>query len=320
VVTKDDVQQFRKVYQGDVGDNSMTTVFNRVHRLKSLQGWTWDHFLSEIDKIHPGGIDEKTLYSHYRQPHKKPTTHVSKLINQLHALNFPDPFPQDINCLMSVYNNLVGCKKHLTRDRDIEDLQFFLSAQLERENEQDQLRIARLAWLLGNIHFDRIPTLRDNGQRHQLNETRQLAIDYYQTSVTAIENHNQKSDEPVGASYLYKARHNILACYLNAVLQEHRSSDPDVLKYLRQSNYIPESKSTIQAEPFQWSIARNGLRFSSLLQNDEDVRYFFSALVNVSDKFLDLDYQPLNYGSIAAGVDFQWAVKQVLTPEYIRAC
>ena len=295
----------------------MTTVFNQVHRLKNQQGWTWDHFLSEIDRIHPGGMDEKTLYSLYRQPHKKPTTHVSKLINQLHTQYFPDPFPQEINRLMSLYNNLIRCKKHLTRERDIEDLEYFLNAQLKRET--DLLRIARIAWLLGNIHFDRIPTLRDNGQRSQLNQTKQIAIDYYQASVAAIENHNQQNDIPVGASYLYKARHNILACYLNAVLQEQRSSDPDVLQYLRQSNYIFESKQTIQAEPFQWGIARNGLRFSSLLHNEDDARYFFNALVNVSEKFKDLDYEPLNYGAIAAGADFQWAVNQVLKSEILES-
>jgi hypothetical protein len=299
-------------------ESSMTTVFNQIHRLKRQPGWTWDHFLSEIDRLHKGGMDEKTLYSHYRQPHKKPTTHVTRLINQLHTQYFPDPFPEEINRLMSLYNNLIRCKKHLTLDKDIEDLQFFLCQQLKRENEQDLLRIARISWLLGNIHFDRIPTMRDNGLHLELNKTKQKAIDYYQTSVSAIEKYNQHNREPVGASHLYKARHNILACYLNAVVQEQRSCDSDVLQYLRQSNYIPNSKITLQAEPFQWSIARNGLRFSSLLQNQQDVQYFFNALISVSDKFSNLDYQPLNYSSISAGADFKWAIMNVLTLKQIK--
>ncbi len=294
----------------------MTTVFNQIHRLKCQPGWTWDYFLSEIDRIHPTGMDEKTLYSHYRQPHKKPTTHVTRLINQLHSKYFPNPFPEEINRLMNLYNHLVSCKKHLTLDKDIEDLQFFLSEQLKRENEQDLLRIARISWLLGNIHFDRIPTMRDNGQKLELNETKQQAIDYYQASVSTIEKYNLQNGEPIGASYLYKARHNILACYLNAVVKEQRSSDPDVLQYLRQSNYIPNSKITLQAEPFQWSIARNCLRFSSFVKNEEDVKFFYNALINASDKFTKLDYKPLNYNSISAGVDFKWAIEKVLTAEY----
>jgi hypothetical protein len=295
----------------------MTTVFNQIHRLKSQDGWTWDHFLSEVDRMHPGGLDEKTLYSHYRQPHKKPTNHVSKLIAELHAQYFPDPFPESINRLMRLYNNLVSCKKHITRDKDIEDLEFFLNDQMEREDEQDLLRSARIAWLLGNIHFDRIPVQRDNGRRQQLQVSKQQAIDCYQASVNAIEKHNQENDNQVGARYLYKARHNILACYLNAVVQEKRSHDPEVLEYLRQSNYIRNSKEALQVEPYQWGIARNGLRFSSLLQSEEEVKFFFNALVQVSDRFADLDYKPLNYGPLSSGSDFQWAIQNVLTPDYI---
>lgn len=277
----------------------MTTVFNKIHRLKQQPGWTWDHFLTEIQKQFPAGLDEKTLYSHYRQPHKKPTTHVTKIINQLHEQCYPDPFPEEINRLMRLYNNLVKCKKHLSKEKDIEDLEYFLNQQLNREDISDLLRIARLSWLLGNIQFDRIPTYRDNGQRQQLEQAKQQAIAYYQKSVSAIEQYNQAdSSQKVGESHLYKARHNILACYLNAVPQEQRNSAPDIINYLKESNYIPNSKQTLQAEPFQWGVARNGLRFSSLVENAEDVKYFFNALVAVSDKFLDLAYEPLNYGAM----------------------
>jgi len=298
----------------------MTTLFNKIHRLKSQPGWTWDHFLAEIDKQFPAGLDEKTLYSHYRQPHKKATTHITRMINQVHDHYFPDPFPEAINALMRLYNSLVSCKKHLTREKDITDLEYFLRDQLERENENELLRIARLNWLLGNIQFDRIPAYRDNGQPIQLEEVKQRAIRYYQNSVTAIEEYNrQQLPHSVGASHLYKARHNILACYLNAVHQEQRSQDPTILRYLRESNYIPNSKQTLEAEPFQWTIARNGIRFSSLVGNREDVKYFFNALLNVSKRFFDLDYTPLNYGPISSGADFQWAIENVLTSDYLSS-
>lgn len=229
----------------------MTTVFNKIHRLKSQPGWTWDHFLEEIDKQFPAGLDEKTLYSHYRQPHKKATTHIARIIDQVHDHYFPDPFPEPINGLVRLYNNLITCKKHLTLNKDITDLEHYLSDQLERENGNGLLRLARLNWLLGNIQFDRIPAYRDNGQQAQLAEVKQLAIRYYQNSVTAIEEYNrQHHQQPVGPSYLYKARHNILACHLNAVHQEQRSKDPTILHYLRESNYIPNSKQTLEADRF----------------------------------------------------------------------
>lgn len=297
----------------------MTTVFNKIHRLKRQPGWTWDHFLSEIDKAYPAGLDEKTLYSHFHQPHKKATSHVTKIINQLHEQFFPDPFPEPINRLMRLYNNLVNSKKHPTRDKDIEDLEFFLVDHLFMESKENYLRTARLNWLLGNIQFDRIPGFRDNGQRQQLEESKQKAILYYQNSVAAIEDYNLNNlEQQIGASHLYKARHNILACYLNAVPQERRSHDLTILGYLKDSNYIPNSKQTLEAEPFQWRIARNGLRFSSLLENKEDVKYFFNALIEVSHRFLDLDYEPLGAGPISAGTDFHWAIKTILTPSYLN--
>lgn len=296
----------------------MTTVFNRIHRLKRQPGWTWDHFLSQIDLRFPGGLDEKTLYSHYRQPHKKPSSHVTRIINQLHEIYFPDPFPEEINRLMRLYNNLYNCKKHLNLDRDIEDLEFFLNEQLRREDKAELLHIARLHWLIGNIQFDRIALYRDNGQRQLLNNAKHAAIQHYQQSVSALEQHNQLSstEEAVGAIHLYKARHNILACHLNAVPQEQRSHDEEILRYLRESNYIANSKQTLAVEPFQWSIARNGLRFSSLLENREDIEHFFKALVQVSDSFLDLEYKPLNTGAIMAGSEFEWAIHNVLTLEF----
>ena len=296
----------------------MTTVFNKIHRLKRQPEWTWSRFLIEIEQRFPEGVDEKTLYSHHRHPHKKPNAHLTKIINQLHDEFFPDPFPDDLNGLMRLYNNLVQCKKHVTQERDIDDLRAYLEAQLERERSTELLRIARLNWLLGNIHFDRIPGHRDNGRPQQLQIEKMRAIDYYQQTVEAIESYNrQQPDLPVGTAYLYKARHNILACYLNAAPSSQRSQDAEVLAYLSDSHYIENSKQALVDEPFQWRIARNGLRFSALIKNGTDVDYFFRALVNVSQRFIDLNYKPLDYAPIASSKDFRWAIDEVLTPEYL---
>lgn len=290
----------------------MTTVFNKIHRLKRQPDWTWDRFLTEIDQYSATGVDEKTLYSHFREPHKKPNSHLEKLINKLHDDCFPDPFPEDLNRLMRLYNHLFNCKKHIAKEKDIQDLEFFLQQQCEREDVL--LRVSRLHWLLGNIEFDRIPIYRDNGMQEQLGWCKQRAINHYQKSVLAIEQHNESDPQTmVGASHLYKARHNILACYLNAVPQTKRAKDTAIIHYLKASNYIANSKQTLAAEPFQWTIARNGLRFSSLVENEADVIYFIKALAGISRRFLALDYKPLNHGAIKDGEDFHWALENVLT-------
>lgn len=297
----------------------MTTIFNKIHRLKQQPGWTWEHFMQQIDRLDPFSIDEKTLFSHYRLPHKRPNSHLSQVINRLHDRCFPDPFPEPVNRLMRLYNHLLSCKKHLTLDQDILDLECYLMAQRERENESDLLWQARLDWLLGNIQFDRIANHRDNGRSKELAECKARAITYYQRSVEAIEQYNQTNPEQeVAPHHLYKAQHNILACYLNAVPASRRSEDPETLRYLQESNYIANSKQTLAAEPFQWGIARNGLRFASLLKNGDDVRYFFNALVEVSPRFLDPNYRPLKQKAIAEGPDFRWALENILTEDYIE--
>ncbi|MCP4488066.1 MAG: hypothetical protein GY820_12210 [Gammaproteobacteria bacterium] len=298
----------------------MTTVFNKIHRLKQQSGWTWDYFLSEIDKIFPAGLNEKTLYAHYRHPHKKANSQVTTIINKLHDKYFADPFPDEVNRLFNIYNNLLRCKSHSSKIRDIEDLEYFLATQLVHEDKSELLRLARLNWLLGNIHFDRLPTYRDNGQTRQLEGSKQMAIEYYHKSVECIEQHNQKRPSAeVGVSHLFKARHNILACYLNAVPQQKRGQDSGILAYLQKSNYIANSKATLMAEPFQWGIARNGLRFCSLLKNANDAKYFFEKMVMLSSHFLDLDYKPLNQAAIAGGADFAWAIQHVLDSEYLNS-
>lgn len=293
----------------------MTSVFNKIHRLKQRPGWTWDYFLTEIDVIFPAGLDEKTLYAHHRLPHRQPNSHVRQIIDQLHEQYFPDPFPAAINGLMRLYNSLVDCTKHLNKAQAIADLEFYLTHQLAREPVDQHRYRARIHWLLGNINFDQIPVYRDSAHQETLANVKQQAIVHYQTAVDEIEAHNRLADlDHIGPIYAYKARQNILACHVNAVKQSQRQSDEGIFQYLRESDYLQNSKETLNAEPFQWEVARNGLRCSSLLKQAEDVVYFFQALIEASQCFIDLNYAPLNYGSIQAGQDFQWAITQVLAP------
>lgn len=112
----------------------MANIYAKVHRLKSL-GWTWDQFLFEFEKRFPAGIDEKTLYALYRQPHRKPSRHISQEIEALHQEFFPSPFPADIEALMALYSNLMASKRHPTLDQDIEYLQSFLKGELAQQND-----------------------------------------------------------------------------------------------------------------------------------------------------------------------------------------
>lgn len=289
----------------------MPNLFCKIHRLKA-QGWTWDYFLSELEKIYAGGVDEKTLKSHFRQPHKRSASHTQQLIETLHKQCFPSPFPADAEALMRIYNNLVSCSKHVTKEADIADLRLFLNAEVSGVNAP-LLRSARLYWLLANTFFDCLGEYRQAGKRSLLAESQQQAIEHYQQAIVLIEQHNQLIDDhQVSEFVLYKVRQNILACYLNAVEPEQRESDEQVLNYLEHSDFLAQSERVLAQEPYLWVVARNGLRFASLLKSREHCERFFSLLVNASAYFEDLAYSPLGYPAISESKEFEWACKQVI--------
>ena len=297
----------------------MTSTYNKINRLKAQNGWTWEHFFQEITLIHPPRLDEKTLYNHYRHPHHGGKHHVINIIDQLHQKYFPDPFPDDINGLMRLYNNLLQNARYNDQEEDIRSLETFAQAQVDRDPPQQFLRRCRWYWLLANIAFDRIPYLRENAKQELLIQTRDAAIKLYEKAIAELERHNlEHTTDKIEERYLFKLRQNALACFINSVIQEKRSQDPEILNYIKDANFIEYSKKMLEIEPFHWVIARNGLRFSSLLQDPENCRQFFTRLVSSSKHFIDLNYKPLDYISIAAGSDYVWAIDNVLTPEYLN--
>jgi len=282
----------------------MANLYSKVHRLKA-QGWTWDHFLLELSLIHPSGIDEKTLKGLYRQPHRKPTRHVSQLIETLHQQCFPSPFPADCEALMAIYNRLLQCKKHPSLERDRKDLILFVKANCEA---QPPLKQARLYWLLGNLFLDQLAQLRVNGQHQQLAEAKQQGINYYQLSLGLLETQQASIDSLTR----YKLHQNLLACHLNALEPDQRFRQQPLLALLQETRFQQASKNVLQDEPYQWVVARNGLRFASLSQNAGQCEFFFNALTTASEYFRDLDYHPYQAPALSQSKEFSWAIDQVI--------
>lgn len=296
----------------------MASIFNKIQRLKRQPGWSWQHFLVEIDSVDPDGIKLKLLQRYYRSPNKKPTPHIIRIIDQLHNDCFPSPFPAALDRLMRVYRELKMSNRYLTKDKDIRDLENHVQRLLAAVEADDYLSHACLQWLLGNIEFDRISVHLGADERDQLGAAKQRALDHYQAVLASIEQYNRHHPPvAVGTRHIYRVQSNILACYLNAVPEQQRSQDATILYYLRESGYLAQCKQAIAAEPFQWAVARNGLRFSSLLQDVVEIEHFFTLLLKVHPRFVDLSYEPFNQLSISAMPDYHWALENVLTPEYL---
>jgi len=286
---------------------TMPSTYNKIHRLKS-QGWTWPEFLAEIAQVSVHSIDEKTLYSNFRLPHRKPNRLLEETINQLHEKYFPSPFPKEVEGLITLYNHLVSAKNYRTQDDDIELLKQFVWAELEQDQPQYDLRYSRLAWLAANIEFDRIAYCRDNGLVEKLADSQKSALKWFQQAKRAIVHCKQSLQINIEPFVIYKLTQNMLACYLNAIPSSNRLDNEDLKRFIDSSDYIAETKQMLALEPFQWGIARNGLRFSSLLKDADDCEYFFRALVTANKHFADLNYQLPGLLSIAESDDFKWTL------------
>lgn len=123
-----------------------------------------------------------------------------------------------------------------------------------------------------------------------------------------LEQYNKGAkDKAVSEFVLYKLRQNILACYLNAVAPEQRENDEQVQYYLVHSDFLVQSERVLKQEPYLWVVARNGLRFASLLKSKAYCDRFFSLLVASSAYFEDLAYTPQGYPAISESKEFSWA-------------
>lgn len=164
--------------------------------------------------------------------------------------------------------------------------------------------------MTANIAFDQIPQARA-GRKTRLQQLKQQATDHYQKALDLITQHNQTSASPVSEFIQYKARQNILGSYLNSVPAPERFKNQEVLSYLTESDFLPASKRVLQQEPFQWIVARNGLRFSSITQQAKLCQDFFSLLVSANKHFQDLTYKPLGYPAICDSAEFQWGIDNI---------
>jgi len=297
----------------------MASIYNKIHRLKQQPGWDWQRFQDEINSVDPDGISLKLLQNYYRSPHKKPTLHVVQIIEFLHRECFPSPFPDEFDRLMHVYRELKMSRRFVTKEKDTQDLKRHVEQLLLTLKETEYLGQACLHWLLGNIEFDRIAAHAEQHEKDKVSISKEAALQHYQLVLDSLALHNCKHPESaVSEHHIYRAHYNMVACFLNTIPDDaYTSHDEATLKYVRESGYLDHCRTAIAEEPFQWSIARNGLRFSSLLKDVEEVKCFFNLLLEIHPKFIDLSYEPYNQLSVSVMEDYRWAIKNVLTPAYL---
>ncbi len=282
----------------------MTSTYNKLNRLKA-QDRTWDALLTDIDDVSQQQFDIKTVKANATEPHREPNKHLKESVNRLHDIHFPNPYPKESEALLTLYNDTVISQ---SIDHDIDSLTVVIDSLLHRLGADETLLEARLLWLKGSMYFDKIGLLRDSNQPKRLEAFRSDAIRYYSESFEILRHAINEMPFPFNLNEPYKLQVNIIACHVNAIASSDRGSSEELRSAIEKSDIAELSKNILESEPFQWKVARNALRFSSLIKNDGDVDFFYQKLITANRRFSDLHYEPEGCPSIADSLDFSYAV------------
>ena len=282
----------------------MTSTYNKLNRLKA-QGRTWDALLTDIDNVSQQQFDIKTIKANATEPHREPNSHLKECVNRLHDIHFPNPYPKEGEALLALYNNtLIGQRI----DHDVDSLRVVIDSLLHRLNADETLLKARLLWLKGSMCFDKIGLLRDSNQPKRLEAFRSDAIRYYSESFEILKHSISDMPFPFNINEPYKLQVNIIACHVNAVASNDRGSSEKLKSAIEKSDIVELSKNILESEPFQWKVARNALRFSSLIKHVDNIDFFYQKLAAANRRFSNVKYEPESCPSIADSADFSYAV------------
>lgn len=266
-----------------------------------------------LDAVSTHQIDLKTIKANAKQPHRKPTQHIVDAVDKLYETYFPSIYPEPLESLLKLSNSVSKAAIESGEKEPSKELETFISWMLtEKSQVVSSIEQARLWWVLGNIAFDRIAYYRTYSSFGDSATEQEKAILRFKNALQLLETiHINEENLPTSQETLelerYKIQQNILGCYFNADHEKDRENQEEWKHFFHQSDYFIGSDSLITKFPFHWLVARNALRFASLLKNRELVFKYFSNLCDACSLFNNLDYEPYSYPSIAASSQFSFA-------------
>ena len=256
----------------------MNYLYETIHKLKSM-GY------SPTDISLETGVSVPAIYralSAHGVREKATTTFV--LINNLLDQVLESLFPADVDQFFHDRDTLL-MKLSTKQFCDISERHFLPSIRSHSEYGGKSLASARLYWLEAEIYHD-LSRLQNRLR------FRDSASAQYQKATDTIENATVEEElNTLKDIALFKLAHNSFAVEHDRLSYEARRA-PERIKHLKDLNYITKALSLLEHEPWNWRVARSALAVTSLMQDLEYTELFFEKLLNISEKFADLSYQP----------------------------
>ncbi|MDY6992167.1 MAG: hypothetical protein SVR94_06110 [Pseudomonadota bacterium] len=273
------------------------TSYQRIHEIQYVTGWSQEKIQEKT------GLSLSTISRAFRILEYEGDRVTQKLIAQLHQKVVRSPFPKDIELLFEHYD---FCRENLS-ENDFSRTQDALEDLLKNHKAfaTSTLAACRLYWLLGHIHYDRAFYLKMNPI-----QTTVAAQTHYQQALEILKTHFDYL-----IVYQYKLQQCLVSTLFNSCASQKRAQNTKIRQWLLAMNYIDTVKAVIEAEPWNWIAARNGLVAASILCRQAECWLFWQAMQKVHKKFANLNFRPTSkkrfWLPIAHDPDLIWFVKLI---------
>ena len=273
----------------------MNSIYEMAQQIKKVTGWSQERIARETN------LGLRTVNRVFCEPHHNSTEVTKRLIIQLHKRVVASPFSKEIDWLFERYD----MAKETLNKQDFSHEQDALEWLLKNHKllDSQELIACRLCWLLGHIYYDRAFYLRKNTIQSTL-----TAQQWYQRALDILKSHRQDNRLIVQE---YKLQQCIVSTLFNSC-EPGRRDNEKIRQWLSEMDYISTVKIVIEAEPWNWVVARNGLIASAILKKAEECFFFWETMQTVDIRFQDIHFTPTKkkgyWPSLARDPDLKWFI------------
>lgn len=273
-----------------------------IKELREATGWTIEKLVDEA------GASRSTLYRMMKDLTGKPAANnpVSMSIMRLHRKHIP-PLLADLQSIADDVHTMQGVLNSTQYESYLLS-QFTLVKVSLSHKITDNAQFAIFYYLAGLIGYQLRYAVKS---RNKATPTRKKIIQNYKSAA------NYLPDEPA---------YQVLASKLSATAEiidfmgrdsKTRSRDRDqiekIKKLLSTSKFFLHLRRILEAEPWFWKAARNGLVAASVIQDENFCKYYWAKLKEADPAFKDSEYAPDKFlKSVTEDPDTWWFATEVL--------
>jgi len=236
------------------------------------------------------GLDIRTAKDLLKQPHNKRYRSVLEKIERGLRQKKPTLASDLANRIYLNYREHKKADQLHKLPQFIEDHFVYL----DRFEPESEFERAELMYIRGHLHYSRAFHVRGSSlDRHFRCSSAKLAIELYQGAAHVL----KALDPSALTAEQRKRQHKLVELFqLNAdetfwqMAKQGYAKLQEAVAWLREHDVLRRLQRSLADNPAIWTIAHNGLRFASQLQDVPFMKFFLEKLVDAEPGFKDWDF------------------------------